>query len=514
MGFCPNCGKPVNDQDLFCDQCGESLAEYQEAPSQTVGREPSFVDEVPSQIVESEPSFEDEVPVQTVASYSQHTVQPPLVDETEVSRVEIVQEKVVKSKKKWIVALAGLCVLAISVGGWFLFLNPVKFTQTITEISSALVNDESTIRLKVAQNNLSESTTESASDKTDQSASQASATIRLKPAPNAVSSEQASANQTEAAKNEQSSVTQSATAETNQGANMKPNTNNATLPAAPATSTASASAFDANQVATLFNNSFGSIGGTHSLYFKQIKDAKGNAVDGQIIAVNGQGIRAASVIKLFALGALMQKVNNGEMKLDTSYTVQADDITGGTGGIQYSGVGVTYTYEQLAHEMIANSDNTAMNIILKQLGGLDVVNQYISSLGYTQSKINRRMLDTAALQAGRDNYVAASEVGDFLARIYQAKLVSPELDAKMGAMLQAQSDHNYLEANLPMTQINVIYNKTGVFSDYGVVNDASLVETNKGTYVLVVLSQDGSEGEQTARMQQFGKQVFDAFQAQ
>ena len=28
--FCPNCGTKCNDDDLFCGECGTSLAEYRE----------------------------------------------------------------------------------------------------------------------------------------------------------------------------------------------------------------------------------------------------------------------------------------------------------------------------------------------------------------------------------------------------------------------------------------------------------------------------------------------------
>ena len=28
--FCPNCGSKVNDDDLFCGECGTPLAEYRE----------------------------------------------------------------------------------------------------------------------------------------------------------------------------------------------------------------------------------------------------------------------------------------------------------------------------------------------------------------------------------------------------------------------------------------------------------------------------------------------------
>ena len=163
--------------------------------------------------------------------------------------------------------------------------------------------------------------------------------------------------------------------------------------------------------------------------------------------------------------------------------------------------------EQLATEMIIHSDNTATNILIDQVGGIEVVNQTIQKLGYKQSKIQRKMMDFASIEAGFDNWVDVAEIGDLLGRLYHKKLVSAKLDQVMLTILAKQTDHANLEAKLPSTY--QLYNKSGQNAQYGIRNDALLAVSEQGVYVVVVLSQNGDDGVQKAAMQAFGSAVND-----
>ncbi|WP_124057905.1 serine hydrolase [Vaginisenegalia massiliensis] len=249
--------------------------------------------------------------------------------------------------------------------------------------------------------------------------------------------------------------------------------------------------------------------GTSSLYFKALTGPDGQALTDSPVQIGDQAIRSASVIKLFILADLFKQAEKGEVKLDQVYKLKAEDKVGGTGNIQNAAPGTTFTYRVLATEMITNSDNTAANILINQLGGIEEINRYIQSLGFTQSKMERKMLDTQALNAGKDNYLSAKEVGEFLEKLYTKQLVSPQADQAMLDILLLQIDHGKLTNQLPSG--TPIYSKSGQFEEYGVVNDAAIIETDKGAYIMVVLSQDGNYDAKVSSLQQLGKAIHEAF---
>ena len=75
-------------------------------------------------------------------------------------------------------------------------------------------------------------------------------------------------------------------------------------------------------------------------------------------------------------------------------------------------------------------------------------------------------------------------------------------------MMKVMLETSHLEANLPSEATT--YNKTGENSRYGVRNDAQIVESPHGRYVLVVLSEDGQEADQIQVMQAYGRAIYDA----
>ena len=200
---------------------------------------------------------------------------------------------------------------------------------------------------------------------------------------------------------------------------------------------------------------------------------------------------SASIIKLAILGTLLDQVQSGALSLDGSVTVDPSDIVGGTGVIQTSGAGESYTYRQLAAYMIQDSDNVATNLIIDAVG-MSAVNEYASEIGLTQTVLNRRMMDFAA---GDENYTSANDVARMLQLIYQGKLVSPDMSEFALDLLKGQHDDAGLLEGLPAG--SVFAHKTGTLD--GVFNDGGIV-LDRNPYVMVVLSGNAERSQAQACM--------------
>ena len=119
------------------------------------------------------------------------------------------------------------------------------------------------------------------------------------------------------------------------------------------------------------------------------------------IAIDSAARRtAASLIKLAVLAAAIEAAAVGALSLDERVTVTEEDIVGGAGDIQAKGAGATYTVDELLHAMIAQSDNTAANLIIGKLG-MEAVNAECTRLHLKQTELQRLMMDMSARQAER-----------------------------------------------------------------------------------------------------------------
>lgn len=219
---------------------------------------------------------------------------------------------------------------------------------------------------------------------------------------------------------------------------------------------------------------------------------------------------AASLIKLPIAFTAYALADRGELSLDESLTITAEDIVGGTGSIQYEPVGSTYTTRELCARMLYDSDNTAANVVLERIGGFERVNSLLTDLGVTQTKAQRFLMDFEALQAGRDNLTSPAD----MARMLQL-LAQDEIDGanELLAALTQTNDLQKIPALLPSDV--VVSNKTGVLpSPNGVEHDAAVVTLpDERQYILVVMTDELSNNQVAiAAMAEASQIVYEHFQ--
>ena len=202
-----------------------------------------------------------------------------------------------------------------------------------------------------------------------------------------------------------------------------------------------------------------------------------------IVSVNGSTQHAsASMIKLVVLAALFDKVAAGEVDLAAQVEVKASDIVSGTGTVQDDGPG-TYELQELARRMIADSDNTATNVIV-DLIGMDAVNEEASKLGLTGTVMARKMMDVVAADQGMRNRMTSDDAATVLNLIATGKLVNEQMSELAMSFLLQQTINAGLTDAIP-AGVQVAH-KTGELNqaehDGGVVLAAY-------PYVLVVMTE-------------------------
>jgi beta-lactamase class A len=104
-------------------------------------------------------------------------------------------------------------------------------------------------------------------------------------------------------------------------------------------------------------------------------------------------ISAASTIKVPILVAFFQAVDAGRVKLDEELVTTQELMGGGSGTLQFKPVGTKLSALSAATLMITVSDNTATNLIIQRLGGLEALNQTFREWGLTETQLNALLPD-------------------------------------------------------------------------------------------------------------------------
>ena len=102
---------------------------------------------------------------------------------------------------------------------------------------------------------------------------------------------------------------------------------------------------------------------------------------------------AASSIKVPILIVLLTMIDSGEILWNEKLTLTEDTIGSGSGWIAYEEIGKKFPVYEIASEMIRVSDNTATNLLIKKLGGINIINQKFKEIGLKNTKINNYLPD-------------------------------------------------------------------------------------------------------------------------
>ena len=212
-------------------------------------------------------------------------------------------------------------------------------------------------------------------------------------------------------------------------------------------------------------------------------------------SVNNGPMQAASLIKLFIMGAVYERYDS----LAAVYGASSLDSN--------------------LYYMITVSDNTAANTLVQYLGGgdssagMNAVNQFCLDHQYGATSMGRLLLQS---NESGDNYTSAEDCGRFLREIYQAQAGTIDTTTlshtkEMFDLLQQQTRRNKIPAQMPPGVSTA--NKTGELAD--VENDAAIIfNTGNTDLVIVFLSEHlNNVGGAQASIAGIARYIYDFYNA-
>lgn len=228
-----------------------------------------------------------------------------------------------------------------------------------------------------------------------------------------------------------------------------------------------------------------------------------------------------SVFKAPVAAAVLARIDEGSLSLQQSVTVTREQVMGGSAipsiGAHFRGERMSFTIDELLKAAVSESDNTAVNALIRAVGGPGVVTTYLHAHGIDGMRVDMDEAGIAQVFHGlrpgeqapaQESNAAADQryqsgyqafLADprnrstpdaaiaFLRKLVQGELLSPVSTQRLLAMMEAQTIPNRLRAGLPAGLR--FADKTGTSGSLGkrtaAFNDIGIIRWPDGRTVLV-----------------------------
>ncbi|MES9537270.1 MULTISPECIES: class A beta-lactamase [unclassified Actinomadura] len=196
----------------------------------------------------------------------------------------------------------------------------------------------------------------------------------------------------------------------------------------------------------------------------------------------------ASTFKAMACGAVLRKARQSDPGLlDRVIHYTKDDL------VEYSPVTEKHvdtgmTVADLCHAAITQSDNTAGNLVLKQIGGPAGLTAFFRSLGDTVSRSDRWETDLNIWKPGevRDTTAPRPWAGNLRALTTGGALVPADRERLVDWMKATVTGDKRIRAGLPNNW--TVGDKTGTGGTYGTANDIAIAWPPSGAPLVIVIT--------------------------
>ncbi len=102
---------------------------------------------------------------------------------------------------------------------------------------------------------------------------------------------------------------------------------------------------------------------------------------------------AASAIKIPILLTVLKMLDSGQLRWDEPLKLSKEEIGGGSGWMAYQPIGKSFPVHEVATEMIRVSDNTATNLLIKRIGGIQILNEYFKTFELPSTEVKNWLPD-------------------------------------------------------------------------------------------------------------------------
>jgi beta-lactamase class A len=235
--------------------------------------------------------------------------------------------------------------------------------------------------------------------------------------------------------------------------------------------------------------------GSVALYARNLKT-------GEVVQIDPDHVvQTASVIKLAIFVEAFHQIKNGKKSFADRVTFKPDDRVMGSGILQYLHAPLDLTLEDALVLMMIESDNTATNLVIDQVG-LASVNQRIASLGLKNTFLYKKVYKPAEGPMPADQKIyglgktTAREMATIMESIDRCEVGDEKLCARMIEIMKGQQYRNmiphYLEAAIDASETpTAVADKLGMLDAVRI--DVAIVYSKNGPIVISAFTYDNKD---------------------
>lgn len=193
---------------------------------------------------------------------------------------------------------------------------------------------------------------------------------------------------------------------------------------------------------------------------------------------------SASIIKIPIAFELMRLIDNlsktqNPITLKDKRTFKDEYRTLGSGHLQYTKADVDYTLDYLANIMIADSDNSATNMLLYEIGGMDGFNRAMRNIGLKTTSMGQWLPDLEGY-----NKITAREISTILYNINNPNYIPQKYKNVLKEYLGNTKNIHLLKEKLPPDAM--VLHKTGNIAS--MIGDSGIIYASNGKkYIVTIL---------------------------
>lgn len=215
---------------------------------------------------------------------------------------------------------------------------------------------------------------------------------------------------------------------------------------------------------------------------------------------------SASTIKIFIAIEAFNQINKELIFEDDIILLDDTMKVGGSGILSSYSNNSEISIKKLIYLMMAESDNTATNILIDILD-INNINTTINKLLCKNSALNRKMMDFDSIKKGIDNYTSALDLAIVLERLYTNSCINKKYDTLILNIMKDCTNNSKIPSKLP-PHIKISH-KTGEL-DY-IENDAGIIFTPYGDYILIILTEGYNNSVEIQAISEISKIIYDSY---
>ncbi len=213
---------------------------------------------------------------------------------------------------------------------------------------------------------------------------------------------------------------------------------------------------------------------------------------GESVTLNGnQQFPMQSVYKFPIAMAVLAQVDRGKLKLDQKIRVEASDVLQGSRILDEKSQGMEFSLAELLKYMVSESDNTASDVLLKQVGEPRIVTEYLRGLGVNDivvANTEKELAQDTAVQYR--NYATPDAAVVLLRAFHEGKGLSKSSQALL-LQLMTETTTGPKRIKGLLLEGTVVAHKTGTSSTVNGVtaatNDVGLVTLPNGRHMAIAV---------------------------